>query len=67
VNQVRIDRRKCLAYGVCAMTAPDLFELPEDEDVAQLVRQPQTPREWQSAHEAAAGCPASAIAIEDEP
>lgn len=65
MKQVRIDGRKCLAYGVCAMTAPDLFELPDDEDTAQLVRQPQTAQEQQSADEAAAGCPASAIAVED--
>lgn len=66
MKKVRVDERKCLAYGVCVMTEPNVFILPDDADVAHIERAPVKDEEWMAIEEAVIACPASAISIMDE-
>lgn len=61
---VVVDVKKCLAYGVCVMTEPRIFTLPDDEDVASVIRQPIAPDEWQGVNDAMVQCPTGAISLE---
>jgi ferredoxin len=56
---------KCVAAGQCAMLAPDVFDQRDEDGVVVLLD--ETPDESQNVqvHQAAAACPARAIAIED--
>jgi ferredoxin len=65
MREVVVDQKKCLAYGVCMMTEPAVFDLPDDDDVAHVVRQPVNDDEWANTIEAVVQCPAAAIAIVD--
>lgn len=59
--EVSIDRHECMASGMCAGVAPDLFEL--GEEYAQPVA-PAIPED-ERALDAADSCPATAITISD--
>ena len=60
---VRIDRGRCLGAGMCALTAPAVFDQDEDEGLVILL-DPRPPREHHTAALLAAGvCPASAITV----
>jgi ferredoxin len=65
MREVVIDQKKCLAYGVCMMTEPTVFNLPDDDDVAHVVRQPENDTERANVDEAIVLCPAAAIAYVD--
>jgi ferredoxin len=56
---------KCVAAGQCAMLAPNVFDQRDEDGVVVLLD--ETPDESQNVqvHQAAAACPARAIAIED--
>ncbi|MFF9909959.1 ferredoxin [Streptomyces sp. NPDC013457] len=58
---VRIDRDRCLGAGMCALTAPEVFDQDEDEGLVTLL-DARPPREHHAAVRVAAGvCPASAV------
>jgi ferredoxin len=55
----------CIACGLCPDICPEVFELPDDAEVAK-VKVDQVPAEVQaSCREAAESCPVEAIHIED--
>ncbi|MFI8962294.1 ferredoxin [Streptomyces sp. NPDC053493] len=60
---VRVDRERCLGAGMCALTAPAVFDQDEDEGLVVLL-DPRPPREHRTAAALAAGlCPASAVTV----
>ncbi|MEU3479494.1 ferredoxin [Streptomyces sp. NPDC033754] len=60
---VHIDRDRCLGAGMCALTAPLVFDQDEDEGLVVLL-DVRPPQEQLAAVRVAAGvCPASAIAL----
>jgi ferredoxin len=61
---VIIDRKKCLAYGVCVMAEPRVFVLPDEDEVARVLRQPVVDDEWHGVNDAVIQCPTAAISIE---
>ncbi|MFC9701219.1 ferredoxin [Streptomyces sp. NPDC056943] len=60
---VRIDRDRCLGAGMCALTAPQVFDQDEDEGLVVLL-DARPPQEQLAAVRVAAGvCPASVITL----
>jgi ferredoxin len=57
--QLRVDERSCMASGVCASLAPELFQL--ETDTARPVAPEVEPDEM--ALDAADSCPAMAITV----
>ena len=61
--KVRIIKEECIACGVCADIAPEVFEMGDD---AAEVKVDDVPAEAQeSVREAAESCPTEAIVIEE--
>ncbi|KIZ14597.1 ferredoxin [Streptomyces natalensis] len=61
--KLSVDRERCCGAGMCALTAPEVFD-QDDEDGRVLLRDPQPPhRHHAAAREAAAICPAAAITV----
>lgn len=60
---VHVDRDRCLGAGMCALTAPEVFDQDEDEGLVTLL-DARPPRERHAAVRVAAGvCPAAAITL----
>ncbi|MGK5627241.1 ferredoxin [Streptomyces sp. URMC 123] len=60
---VHVDRDRCLGAGMCALTAPAVFDQDQEEGFVVLV-DARPPRKQHAAVRLAAGvCPASAIAV----
>lgn len=58
--RVRVDAERCQGHGVCAVTAPDLFDLREDGKAVVLVDE-LGPEHTDGARAAEASCPELAI------
>ncbi|UNO38609.1 ferredoxin [Streptomyces sp. MST-110588] len=64
---VSLDRDRCVGAGMCALTAPEVFDQdPEDGRVLLLTRRPPDPHR-PAVHEAALLCPAGAISVLGRP
>ncbi|MEU6982553.1 ferredoxin [Streptomyces sp. NPDC046324] len=63
---VHVDRDRCLGAGMCALTAPQIFDQDEDEGLVTLLNA-RPPREHHAAVRVAAGvCPASVITVTEQ-
>ncbi len=63
-KKVRIDEELCTGCGVCAETAPDVFELGDD-GLAHVKPGMENAGDRKEVQQAADECPAGAIIIED--
>jgi ferredoxin len=61
--KVHVDMSKCEAYGICAETAPAVFELDEWGYAQVLGDGTVADDQQENARRAVAGCPAKAIQI----
>ncbi|GLZ76692.1 ferredoxin [Actinorhabdospora filicis] len=62
---VEADRERCCGSGMCALTAPDVFD-QDAETGYVLVLLPEPPREWHDDVRSAAGvCPSGAITVRE--
>jgi ferredoxin len=62
--RVRVDDATCQGHTMCAMTAPEIFGLREEDGHAVVLVDELTPGQEPLARTAAAGCPEQAITIE---
>lgn len=63
--RISIEPSKCIASGACWQTAPKVFG--QDEEGVVTLLTPQPPRDlWVQARDAAMGCPAAVITIEED-
>jgi ferredoxin len=62
--KVRVDAERCQGHAVCAVTAPDLFDLGGDGKAVVLDAEPG-PAGWDGARAAEASCPELAILLEN--
>jgi ferredoxin len=63
--RVKADVEKCEGHANCTLSAPDLFDLDENDRV--IVLQPVISDSQRArAHEAILSCPVAAIWLEDE-
>ena len=63
--KVVVDRDLCDSHGVCVGSAPEVFELGEDDQMRLLT--PYPPEEQMEAvHAAVRGCPKAALSLVEE-
>lgn len=62
---VRVDPDLCEGHALCLFTAPEIFELDDDE-VSTVVATP-SPEQWDAVAAAISACPRGAILVDDEP
>jgi ferredoxin len=60
---ILVDR--CLGYGECAIAAPDLFELGDD-NLSTVIDDDEAWRDRDGARQAQAACPTGAIVLHDD-
>jgi ferredoxin len=60
-----VDADRCQGHTLCAMTAPDAFELDDVDGHASVVFDVIPPDQEDLVREAAHSCPEQAITIED--
>lgn len=63
--RVRVDQEKCCASGLCAVTAPGVFDQREDDGIVVLLNPRPSAHEEHDVEAAAMGCPCEAIIIEE--
>jgi Ferredoxin len=63
MKSVTIDRSGCIGCGLCAGTCPEVFRIAADGQ-AEVYAQPDASTE-SAVREAADGCPASVIQVEE--
>jgi ferredoxin len=61
--KVRVDGQLCQGHTLCAMSAPDLFVLREEDGHSQVVSEDVPADQEGLAREAARSCPEQAIAL----
>jgi len=57
-----VDRDLCDSHGLCAATAPDVFELGDDDRLRVLVPCPAG-EQLEAVHAAVRGCPKGALSL----
>lgn len=64
--KVRVDPQRCQGHTLCAMIAPDIFELSDIDGSSSAVREIVPPDRENAVLEAAQSCPEQAIVVEFE-
>ncbi|OBB17675.1 ferredoxin [Mycolicibacterium setense] len=60
---VKIDSNRCQGHALCAMAAPDIFDIADD-GVAEVLVQPTDDQSREAAEAAALSCPEQAISVD---
>ncbi|RKT08007.1 ferredoxin [Streptomyces sp. 3211.6] len=58
-----VDRERCIGAGMCAMTAPGVFDQDPDDGLVVLLRTDPAPDRLAAARMAAGVCPSGAITV----
>ncbi|MGW6792016.1 ferredoxin [Streptomyces chartreusis] len=61
--QVSVDRGRCIGAGMCALTAPEVFDQDEDDGRVLLLQAEPTATHRAAARMAAGVCPSGAITL----
>ena len=64
--RVRVDTSRCQGHTLCAMIAPDMFELSDIDGSSSAVTEVVPPDQIELVREAAHSCPEQAILVEDD-
>ncbi|BBZ41475.1 ferredoxin [Mycobacterium conspicuum] len=64
--KVRVDPERCQGHTLCAMIAPDSFQLSDIDGSSSAVNEVVPPDQEELVREAAQSCPEQAIMITDE-
>ena len=64
--KIAADREICTGAGMCALTAPGLFEQDDQQGLVVVRSQPLTPEEVDAARKAVGLCPSGALSLEDD-
>jgi len=66
--RVTADQQLCVAAGICAATAPEVFDQRDSDGKVLILDENPAPRLYKSTQEAADYCPAFAITVaSDDP
>ncbi|MBM7170276.1 ferredoxin [Streptomyces sp. G44] len=66
--ELRVDRERCLGAGMCALTAPDVFDQDAEDGRVLLLDAAPKPAAWrEAARDAAQLCPAGAVTVAENP
>ncbi|KUI27117.1 ferredoxin [Mycobacterium sp. IS-1742] len=63
--KVRVDSGRCQGHTLCAMIAPDSFELSDIDGTSSPVNEVVPDDQQDAVREAASSCPEQAISIDD--
>ena len=63
--KVFVDFERCQGHTLCAMIAPDSFELSDIDGTSSPVNEVVPPEQEEAVREAAHSCPEQAISVED--
>lgn len=61
--RIQIDWKQCEGNGICAVEAPDVFELDDDDNLSVLIDEPGEDRRAR-VEAAARSCPKRAILLQ---
>jgi ferredoxin len=61
--KIKIDERRCQGFGMCALTAPDLFKVGEKDGYAVALVSEVAPEQAEAARAAVESCPMRAIEL----
>lgn len=64
--RVKVDDTKCQGHTLCAMSAPHIFSLGEDDGHSYVTSEEVAPEDEVDVRNAAATCPERAIVIFDD-
>ncbi|MEV6159091.1 ferredoxin [Nonomuraea sp. NPDC052129] len=64
---IDVDPERCCAAGMCVLSAPEVFDQHPDDGVVVLLDPAPPPELHAAVREAALLCPATAIALTEEP
>ncbi|APE13961.1 ferredoxin [Mycobacterium crocinum] len=64
--KVRVDQERCQGHTLCAMIAPDMFELNDIDGSSSAVTEEVPADQIELVREAAHSCPEQAILIEED-
>jgi ferredoxin len=62
--KVRVDQDRCQGHTLCAMIAPDSFQLDDIEGHASAITEDVAPDQEDAVREAAQSCPEQAILLD---
>jgi ferredoxin len=62
---ITLDRDRCVGAGMCALTAPEVFDQGDEDGRVVLLDTEPAPAHHAAAHQAAGLCPAAAITAID--
>jgi ferredoxin len=63
--KVTADEEKCVAAGLCASIAPDVFDQRDEDGVVVVLNSSPLSDSGDEVHRAAASCPARAILVKE--
>jgi ferredoxin len=63
---VKLDLTRCAGYGNCVDASPDVFQMSEVADIAEILTEEPGPELEESVRKAARVCPANAIILEED-
>jgi ferredoxin len=63
--RVKVDEQKCQGHTLCAMSAPQVFSLREEDGHSYVENEEVAPADEADVRNAALSCPEQAIAILD--
>ncbi|MFF9016732.1 ferredoxin [Streptomyces sp. NPDC014870] len=61
--RLSVDRDRCAGAGMCALTAPDVFDQDDEEGLVVLLHPEPAPAQQAAARMAVGLCPAEAITL----
>ncbi|MCV7178136.1 ferredoxin [Mycolicibacterium sphagni] len=64
--KVRVDQERCQGHTLCAMIAPDMFQLNDIDGSSSAVTEVVPADQIELVREAAQSCPEQAILIEED-
>ncbi|MFG2639566.1 ferredoxin [Streptomyces sp. NPDC048370] len=62
--RLSVDRDRCAGAGMCALTAPEVFDQDDEEGLVVLLHPVPAPEQRAAARMAAGLCPAEAITLD---
>ncbi|SHG80291.1 ferredoxin [Streptoalloteichus hindustanus] len=67
MTRIEADRELCVSAGMCALTAPEIFDQDDDEGRVVVLDARPSADLREGALEAARLCPAAALTVHEEP
>jgi ferredoxin len=64
--KVTVDRERCIGAGMCALTAPEVFD-QDEEDGRVILLDADPPTAHHAVRDAATLCPSGSITLSDHP